>query len=58
MAVEHAQAIVVLVHERLFGSAVALVRPLYEEELRALHGQEKELGTGLVHTIKRDLGLK
>lgn len=36
MAIEHSQAIVVLVHERLHGSALALVRPLFEAFIRGL----------------------
>jgi hypothetical protein len=36
MAIEHGQAIVVLVHERLYGSALALVRPLFEAFVRGL----------------------
>ena len=34
VAVEHSQAIIVLVEEKLFASALALVRPLFESYLR------------------------
>ena len=36
VAVEHAQAIVVLVHERLYGSASTMIRPLFEAFVRGL----------------------
>ena len=36
VSVEHSQAIVVLMHERLYGSALALIRPLFEGFVRGL----------------------
>ena len=36
VSLEHSQAIVILMHERLYGSALALIRPLFEGFVRGL----------------------
>jgi hypothetical protein len=36
VAIEHGQAVVVLVHEGLYGSALALIRPLFEAYIRGM----------------------